>query len=257
LLVLTLIFLVVLILLFLILILILILDRQAEKDLKEDGELNYLKMSRYNKETQEQKQRIHGWISRLRGRIEANFTHLHGAGAKLQHLFTNYKSDENFRMQENYATAMHLQKQEGEAVQEDETEQTHIKEVQAVLQDEQQEMKSIQEVAKLPNDLDSLHTLIDDQHLEEEKQTEAQTEQYEKLRRHLSMLFKSLNTMESAMQQQQESNAALKILDEVKMTKMRQDVKNLKLRIQSILDRESVLKTLHDGNQSTLDDAVV
>jgi hypothetical protein len=245
-------------LIFLVLILILILDRQAEKDLKEDGEMNYLKMSRYNKETQAQKQRIHSWINGLRGRIEANFTHLHGVSAKLQHLFTNYQSDENRRMQENYATAMHLRKQEGEAVQEDETEQTHIKEAEAVLHDEQQEMKqAIEEVAKFPDNLDSLHTLIDDQHLEEEKQTEAQTEQYEKLRLQLLMLVKSLNTMESAMQQQQESHAALKILDEVKMTKMRQDVENLKLKIQSFLDRESVLKTLHDGDQSTLDDAVV
>ena len=85
----------------------------------------------------------------------------------------------------------------------------------------------------------------------------ALTEQYEKLKSQLSMLIKSLTIVQSAMQQQQEAHAALKVLEDAEMTKMKQAVENLKPELQSVLDLEGVIKTLHDGTQSRIDDVVV
>ena len=233
-------------------------DRQVKKDMETDGEMNYLKVRRYNMETEEQKQRIHGWIKGLRGRMEANFTHLQEENDKLQHLYTNLKSDEDLRMQDIYGKSMHLEKEVGEAVKAGATEEVNIKQVDAVVQSSQQKMKeAIESAAKVSDGVDALDTVIGDQHLEDEKQMVVMTEKYEKLKSELSMLITSLSTVQSAMRQEQEAHAALKVLEDAEMKKMKQAVEDLKPELQSILDLEGVIKTLHDGTQSKIDGAMV
>jgi hypothetical protein len=233
-------------------------DRLVKKDMEEDGEMNYLKVRRYKQETEEQKERIHEWIRGLRGRIGANLTQFQDENVKLQHLFKHYESDEHLRMDDNYEKAVRLKVRVGQAVQEDATEGVHIKEVEALVEGSQQQLKQdIETAAKVSDSVDSLDTLIGDQHLEDDKQMLALTEQYEKLKSQLSMLIKSLTILQSAMQQQQEAHAALKVLEDAEMTKMKQAVENLKPELQSVLDLEGVIKTLHDGTQSRIDDAVV
>ena len=233
-------------------------DRQVKKDMEEDGEMNYLKVRRYKQETEEQKERIHEWIKGLRGRIDANLTQFQDDNVKLQHLFKHYESDEHLRMDDNYEKAMHLKVRISQAVQEDATEGVKIKEMEALVEGSQQHLKQdIETAAKVSDSVDSLDTIIEDDHLEDDKQMLALTEQYEKLKSQLSMLIKSLTIVQSAMQQEQEAHAALKVLEDSEMTKIKQAVENLKPELQSVLDLEGVIKTLNDGTQSRIDDAMV
>ena len=71
------------------------------------------------------------------------------------------------------------------------------------------------------------------------------------------MLITSLTTVQGTLHEVQEAHSALKQEEDVEMKKLKDAVENLKPKLQSILDLDSVVKDLQSSSQSSADEAMV
>jgi len=233
-------------------------DRQIKKDMDADGDMNYLKVKRYNKEVSDQKQRIHAWILGLRGRIQENFTHIEHEGANLDRLYRNLKLDQELRFQDHYSKFMHAKATVTKAVVASATVSIRAQQSENMVDGEQEAMDAAVDTSRNVSDgVDSFDKLIGEQHISDEKLMVSASETYEALTSKLSMLITSLTNVQGAMREQQEAHSALKIDEDKEMKKLKDAVETLKPDLQSILDLDGVIKNLQSGTQSNIDDAMV
>jgi len=232
-------------------------DRQIRKDMDADGKMNYLSIKRYNKEVADQKQRIHGWIQGLRGRIQGNFSHIQHEEAGEDDVYHNLKLDQELQFDEQYSKFMHTKKKVAKDVESSADIVVRAQLADNAVSHEQQAMNKAIETSKRVSDgVDALDKVIGDQHLSDEKLMVTASETYEALKSKLSMLITSLTTVQGAIQEQQEAHSALKTKEDGEMKKLKGAVETLKPDLQSILDLDGVVKNLQSGTQSNIDDAV-
>lgn len=233
-------------------------DRQVKKDMKADGEMNYLMMKRYNNEVEEQKERIHEWIRGLRGRVSANISYVQHQDEILQHAYNVLKNDEYLHFQDRYSKAIHLKDKVGEEVMTSASVAVRVQHADNVIASQQTQMEDTVATAnRVFNGVDALDKLIGEDHLADVEAMDKIEEKYEALKSRMSMLITSLTTVQSAMKEEQAAHSALKTEEDETMAKLKDKVEKLKPDLQSILDLDGVIKALQAGTQSNINDASV
>jgi hypothetical protein len=234
------------------------IDRQAEMDMKADGELNTVKINRYTKELEQSKQTMHEMLEKIRGRIATNLTAIREQDRRVQHEYEKYKAAEDGDMQQSYAKATQLGSQIGKDVRKAANIEVRNRQIDAKVQAAQAVMNAAFDSAqKTSIGVENLDNLMMNQHIEDEKKMVAIMEKYESLKSRMSMLITSLTTVQGTLHEVQEAHSALKQEEDVEMKKLKDAVENLKPKLQSILDLDSVVKDLQSSSQSSADEAMV
>ena len=232
------------------------IDRQARRDMAADGKMDYLKVKRYNREVDEQKERIHGWIEGLRGRIVKNFTNIEDKSQKLQRLYGKLTKDDGMRFLESWIKAQKMSAKVGDAVKQGANVEVHIRRIDKEVQEFQTAFATVTGNAqKVSDGVDALDKTIADQHLKDLEDMLPLTEKFDHLKSHLSMLITSLTTVEGVMHEVQEKHSALKREEDDEMDKLNESVEKLKPELQSILDLDGVIKSLQSEFQSKMNAA--